>query len=73
MKNTPVSQLIAAGIAARHHMESETIIRAAMATASHKGWKYTLLVWMQRLVQYYQSEGDSASAEQVQRHLDLLQ
>jgi hypothetical protein len=73
MKDAPVSQLIAAGIAILKKKESEFIIRAAIDTASQNGWKVALLKWMERQADYYESAGSAYKAAKVRRHMELIE
>lgn len=72
MKDDPVSQMVAAGIAVRDRIDNEAIIRAAMETASYNGWKAALLVWMERLSGYLSSHGKETEALKIRRHMELI-
>ncbi len=72
MKDEPVSQLIAAGIAVRSNLESEEIILTAVETASVNGWKMALLTWMERLSGFYETTGMSGNAAEVRRRIELI-
>lgn len=72
MADDPLSLLIAAGIAVRHNMESETILRAAVDTASRNGWKRALLAWLERLHAFHDTAGDGAKAAAVRQRIDLM-
>lgn len=69
----PLSQLIAAGLSIRHHLENEAILQAAVDTASRNGWKRTLLIWLERLRTFYAATGDAAKATEVRRRIDLTE
>jgi hypothetical protein len=71
MTDDPLSQLIAAGLSLRRHMENEAILQAAVSTASRNGWKRTLLVWLERLRTFYAATGDTAKAAAVRHRIDL--
>lgn len=72
IQNEPVSQLIAAGLAVRQNMESESIIQTAVDTASQNGWKTALLAWMERLASFHEATGQVDKAAEVRRHIDLI-
>jgi hypothetical protein len=68
----PLSLLIAAGLAVRHNLENDTILRTAVETASRNGWKNALLAWLERLKSFHEAVGDSAAAAAVSRRIDLM-
>jgi hypothetical protein len=72
MKDEPVSQLIAAGIAVRSNIESEEIILTAVETASENGWKMALLTWMECLSAFYEAIGKAGKAADVRRRIELI-
>jgi hypothetical protein len=72
MEDNPVSRLIASGLAVRHHMESEEILKTAVETASINGWKMALLTWMERMAAFYELSGEAAKAAAVRQHIDLI-
>jgi hypothetical protein len=73
IKDEPVSQLIAAGIALRLNLESEAIIRTAAETASGNGWKMALISWLARLSSFYETAGEADKAAEVRRRIDLIE
>jgi hypothetical protein len=72
MEDDPLSLLIAAGIAVRHSMENEAILKTAVDTASRMGWKRALLVWLDRLRAFHDAAGDGAKAAAVRQRIDLM-
>jgi hypothetical protein len=72
MEDDPLSQLIAAGLAVRHHLENEAILQTAVSAASRNGWKRALLVWLERLRTFYEATGDAAKAAAVRHRIDLI-
>jgi len=72
MADDPLSQLIAAGISVRRHLENEAILQTAVSTASRNGWKRTLLVWLERLRTFYAATGDAAKAAAIRNRIDLM-
>jgi hypothetical protein len=72
MEEDPLSQLIAAGLSVRRHLESEAILQAAVSAASRNGWKRALLAWLERLRAFYEASGEVAKAAAVGRRIDLI-
>jgi len=68
----PLSRLIAAGIAVRHHLENDAILQTAVETASQNGWKTALLAWLERSKSWYEAAGDAAKATAVSRRIELM-
>jgi hypothetical protein len=68
----PLSRLIAAGLAVRHRLENETILRIAIETASQNGWKRALLAWLERLKSFHETAGDSGKAAAIRARIDLI-
>ena len=73
MKKKPVSQLVAAGIAVRQHLENESIIQTSIAVASKNGWKSALIAWMGHLASFYESAGSAEKAADVRRRIELIE
>lgn len=72
MEDDPLSLLIAAGIAVRHSMESEAILKTVVDIASRMGWKRALLVWLERLRAFHDAAGDGAKAAAVRQRIELM-
>lgn len=72
MKDNPISQLIAAGLSVRSHVESEAILQTAVDTASVNGWKAALLAWLERMAAFYESKGETAKAKTVRQRMELI-
>jgi hypothetical protein len=72
IEDNPVSQLIAAGLAVRNHLESEEIIQAAVNAASVNGWKAALLAWLERMAAFYESKGETTKARTVRQRMELI-
>jgi len=68
----PLSRLIASGLAVRHGLETEAILRTAGETASQKGWKRALLAWLTRLKSFHDRAGEAAKAAVIQSRIDLM-
>ena len=70
--DNPLSRLIAAGLAARHKLETEAMLQTAVETASQNGWKIALLAWLERLESFYKTTGNSEKASAIRSRIDLI-
>lgn len=68
----PLSRLIASGLAVRHGLETEVILRTAVETASQNGWKRALLAWLERLKSFHEAAGDAEKAAVISARIDLM-
>ncbi len=68
----PLSRLIASGLAVRHGLETEAILRTAVETASQNGWKRALLAWLERLKSFHEAAGDAEKASAIRSRIDLI-
>lgn len=68
----PLSRLIASGLAVRHRLETEVILRTAVETASRSGWKRALLAWLERLKSFHEAAGDAERASAIRSRIDLM-
>lgn len=68
----PLSRLIAAGLAVRHRLVTEAILRTAVETAAHEGWKKALVAWLDRLQAFHEAAGETAKAATIRQRLDLI-
>jgi hypothetical protein len=68
----PLSRLIAAGLAVRHGLEMEVILRTAVEIASQNGWKRAMLAWLERLKSSYEAAGDAAKASAIRSRIDMM-
>ena len=68
----PLSRLIASGLAVRHGLETEVILRTAVETASRNGWKRALLAWLERLKSFHEAAGDVEKASAIRSRIDLI-
>lgn len=73
MDDAPLSQLIAAGLAVRRHLENEAILQTAVSAASGNGWKRAFLAWLERLQTFYETSGDTAKAAAVRKRIELIE
>lgn len=67
----PLSALVAAGVAVRRGDASAATAEAAVERASAQGWRRPLLAWLRWQQQAAQAAGDTATAERLQRRIDL--
>jgi hypothetical protein len=72
MIEDPLSRMIAAGLTARRHLESEAILQTAVETASRNGWKRALLAWLKRLGAFHEASGDAAKAAAIRERINLV-
>ncbi len=72
MEEDPLSQLIAAGLVVRRHLENEPILQTAVSVASRNGWKRALLAWLERLWTFYEGTGETAKATATRQRIDLI-
>ena len=68
----PLSRLIACGVWVRYLPYDEQILQIAVATASANGWKRPLWAYLDRLQNYYESNGDAVKAGRIRDRLLLL-
>ena len=68
----PLSRLIASGLAVKKQLYREQTINTAIQTASEQGWKKALLVYLEKLRDFYGSGGDREKAGLTQQRIDLI-
>jgi hypothetical protein len=68
----PLSRLIAAGLVVRSGPENESLLQAAVETASQNGWKRALIAWLERLRRFHEKSGEVAQAAMVRQRIDLI-
>jgi hypothetical protein len=68
----PLSRLIAAGLAVQKQLYHEKTINTAIQTASEQGWKKALLVYLEKLRDFYGSRDDCEKAGLTQQRIDLI-
>jgi hypothetical protein len=68
----PLSRLITAGIIIRSREYDEALLKSAVDTASANGWKKPLLVYLEKLADYYTTKKDTGSADKVRKRIDLM-
>lgn len=60
------------GLAVRHGLETEVILRTAVETASQNGWKRALLAWLERLKSSHEAAGDAEKASAIRARIDMM-
>jgi len=70
--SSPMSKLIASGIAVRAQLYQEATLNAAVRTAAEQGWKKALLVYLDKLKHYYESVSERDKADLIRRRIDLI-
>ncbi|HOJ52235.1 MAG TPA: hypothetical protein PLT64_07265 [Syntrophales bacterium] len=68
----PLSRLIACGIFTLYKGDKEEVLKMAVETASHQGWKRALTVYLKRLAAYYERMGRAGEAERMRSRLSLM-
>jgi len=69
---SPLSRLIASGIAVRANQYREATLTMAIRTASEQGWKRALLVYLKLLQDYYESINERNKAEVIGQRIGLI-
>lgn len=68
----PLSRLIASGVAVKKNLHTETTLATAVRTASERGWKKPLLVYLNRLEEFYIARGEEQKATQIKRRIEII-
>ena len=68
----PLSRLVAVGWLVRQKQYDEVLLKTAIETASARGWKKALLVYLKRLQSFYESRKDMGQADHVRKRIELL-
>jgi hypothetical protein len=68
----PFARLVAAGVLVRTGRSTPRTLRLATDTASTNGWSRPLLAWLGVTLQRAEAAGDTASAAQLRRRIDLV-
>ncbi|MBN1614600.1 MAG: hypothetical protein JW950_09065 [Deltaproteobacteria bacterium] len=68
----PLSRLIAAGWLVRQGKYDEGLLNTAIETASSRGWKRALLVYLERLQSLYESRMDTEQADLLRKRMEIL-
>jgi hypothetical protein len=68
----PLSRLIAAGALLQRELLTPVDIGLAVDISSNQGWRRPLLVWLGVQLKRSQAAGDAATAQQIQRRINLV-
>jgi hypothetical protein len=68
----PLPRLIAAALLFKTARADPATLSLAVETASERGWRRPLVAWLEVSLKRARSAGDSASAERIQRRIDLV-
>lgn len=68
----PLSRLIACGIYTTSRGEDEEVLKIGVDTASQRGWKRALTVYLERLAVYYERAGRGEEAKKVRSRLAII-
>lgn len=70
--NDPLSRLIAVGIIIQYEECDEKLLQNAADTASRNGWKKALLVYLEKLADYYKMKKEAEKEDRVRKRIDLM-
>jgi hypothetical protein len=68
----PLSRLIASGLAVQKQFYHDKTLHAAVQTAAEQGWKKALLVYLNKLRDFYASLNEQKKADVTQQRIDLI-
>jgi len=68
----PLSRLIATGVAVKQNCYNESILKAAVETASANGWRKALLVYLTQLQSLYEKDKSVEKADKIRKTILLL-
>jgi hypothetical protein len=68
----PLPRLIAAALLFRSGRVEPSTVAAAIETASERGWRRPLLVWLEVQLKRAQSHSDQDAMAALQRRIDLI-
>lgn len=68
----PLPRLIAAALLFKTARADPATLALAVDTASERGWRRPLLAWLEVSLKRARDAGDKASAEHIQRRIDLV-
>jgi hypothetical protein len=68
----PLSRLIAASLAVQHNRCDERCFQVAIDSASKNGWKKPLLVYLEKLQSFYETNKDPEKASVIQKKIELI-
>jgi hypothetical protein len=68
----PLSKLIAVGLLVQKNTYDEGILKIAIDTASHNGWKRALLVYLDKLQSFYEMKKETQKAANIEQKIQLI-
>ena len=68
----PLSKLIAVGLLVQKNTYDEGILKIAIDTASHNGWKRALLVYLDKLQSFYEMKKETQKAANIKQKIQLI-
>ena len=68
----PLSKLIAIGLLVQKNTYDEGILKIAIDTASHNGWKRALLVYLDKLQSFYEMKKETQKAANIKQKIQLI-
>jgi hypothetical protein len=68
----PLSKLIAVGLLVQKNSYDEGILKIAIDTASHNGWKRALLVYLNKLQSFYEMKKETQKAANIKQKIQLI-
>lgn len=68
----PLSRLIAIGVIVRYREYDEKLLQNAVDTASRNGWKKALLVYLDKLADYYRTTKEPEKENQVRKRIEMM-
>lgn len=71
--DNPLSRLVACGIAIGRGVVSEELLRIAIDTSSHMGWKRALVSYMKLMVDFCEERGKRAQADNLRARLRVIE
>jgi len=68
----PLSKLIAAGLLVQKYNYDEGMLKVAIDTASQNGWKKALLVYLEKLLLFYETKKEPEKAANIAQRIQLI-
>lgn len=68
----PLSKLIAVGLLVKKNTYDEGVLKIAIDTASHNGWKRALLVYLDKLQSFYEMKKETQKAANIEQKIQLI-
>lgn len=68
----PLSRLIALGVIVQYREYDEKMLQNAVAAASQNGWKKAVLVYLDKLADYYRKTREPEKEDPVRKRIELM-